>query len=100
MINNNADKNECAERSFMGNKIYPAGVGTGMSRAFMKEGDDLWLEDIAPTQQALVNFLTRENNGIRVYETGTHVAEDGTEVVTMSNGLSYSKSSGRWKVIA
>lgn len=70
-----------------------------MSRAFIKEGDDQWLEDIAPTLQALVSFLTRENNGIRVYETGTHKAADGSEVFSMSNGLSYSKASGRWKVI-
>lgn len=70
-----------------------------MSRAFIKEGDDQWLEDIAPTLQALVSFLTRENNGIRVYENGTHKAEDGSEVFSMSNGLSYSKASGRWKVI-
>lgn len=70
-----------------------------MSRAFIKEGDDQWLEDIAPTMSALISFLTRENNGIRVYETGTHQANDGSEIVTMSNGLSYSKSGGRWKVI-
>ena len=70
-----------------------------MSSAFVKEGDDQWLEDIAPTQNALINFLTRENNGIRVYETGTHKAEDGSEIFIMSNGLSYSKASGRWKVI-
>ena len=68
-----------------------------MSRAFIKEGDDQWLEDIAPTQNALINFLTRENNGIRVYETGTHTAEDGTELFAMSNGLTSSKPSGRWK---
>jgi len=71
-----------------------------MSRAFIKEGDDQWLEDIAPTQHALINFLTRENNGIWVYETGTHTAEDGTELFAMSNGLTYSKASGRWKVIS
>lgn len=70
-----------------------------MSRAFIKEGDDQWLEDIAPTMSALISFLTRENNGIRVYETGTHKRDDGSEIVTMSNGLSYSKSTGRWKVI-
>ncbi|MBL7841238.1 MAG: hypothetical protein JNJ75_13940 [Cyclobacteriaceae bacterium] len=70
-----------------------------MSRAFIKEGDDQWLEDIAPTMSALISFLTRENNGIRVYETGTHKSDDGSEIVTMSNGLSYSKSTGRWKVI-
>jgi hypothetical protein len=81
------------------NEIYAAPVSIAMSRAFIKEGDDQWLEDIAPTQHALINFLTRENNGIRVYETGGHTAKDGTEFVTMSNGLTYSKSSGRWKVI-
>lgn len=70
-----------------------------MSRAFIREGDDQWLEDIAPTMSALISFLTRENNGIRVYETGTHKRDDGSEIVTMSNGLSYSKSTGRWKVI-
>lgn len=70
-----------------------------MSRAFIKEGDDQWLEDIPPTLNALINFLTRENNDIRVYETGSHTAIDGSEVVTMSNGISYSKVSGRWKVI-
>ncbi|HET9054398.1 MAG TPA: hypothetical protein VFM90_09505 [Cyclobacteriaceae bacterium] len=70
-----------------------------MSRAFIKENDDQWLEDIPPTQAALIRFLTRENNGIRVYETGTHTADDGSEIVTMSNGLSYSKASGRWSVI-
>ncbi len=70
-----------------------------MSRAFTKEGDDQWLEDIAPTMSALISFLTRENNGIRVYETGTHKRDDGSEIVTMSDGLSYSKSTGRWKVI-
>lgn len=70
-----------------------------MSRAFIREGDDQWLEDIAPTMSALISFLTRENNGIRVYETGIHKRDDGSEIVTMSNGLSYSKSTGRWKVI-
>jgi hypothetical protein len=70
-----------------------------MSRAFIREGDDQWLEDIAPTLQALISFLTHENNGIRVYETKTHQADDGVEIVSMSNGLSYSKTSGRWKVV-
>ncbi len=70
-----------------------------MSSAFVKESDDQWLEDISPTMNALISFLTRENNGIRVYETGTHLGKDGVEIFTMSNGLSYSKASGRWKVI-
>jgi hypothetical protein len=33
---------------------------TGMSSAFVKESDDQWLQDIAPTMNALINFLTRE----------------------------------------
>ena len=70
-----------------------------MSSAFVKENDDQWLEDISPTMNALIRFLTRENNGVRVYETGNHKAEDGSEIFSMSNGLSYSKASGRWKVI-
>jgi len=39
-----------------------------MSSAFVKESDDQWLHDIPPTMNALINYLTRENNGIRVYE--------------------------------
>jgi len=70
-----------------------------MSSAFVKESDDQWLEDISPTMNALISFLTRENNGIRVYETGTHKADDGSEIFAMSNGLSYSKASGKWKAI-
>jgi hypothetical protein len=70
-----------------------------MSSAFVKENDDQWLEDISPTMTALIRFLTRENNGVRVYETGVHKAVDGSEAFSMSNGLSYSKTSGKWKVI-
>lgn len=39
-----------------------------MSHAFMREGEDQWLPDVPPTIQALILFLTRENNGVRVYE--------------------------------
>jgi hypothetical protein len=39
-----------------------------MSQAFVRENDDQWLNDIGPSLTALVVFLTRENNGIRVYE--------------------------------
>lgn len=70
-----------------------------MSRAFIKEGDDQWLEDIPPTLNALISFLTRENNGIRVYEVKNHMTDDGSEIFSMSNGLSYSRASGRWTVI-
>ena len=70
-----------------------------MSRAFMKEGDDQWLSDVAPTMSALLNFLTRENNDIRVIEERRTVDPLGREVVHMSNGLAYLKDEdGRWAV--
>jgi hypothetical protein len=70
-----------------------------MSRAFMKEGDDRWLSDIAPTMSALLNYLTRENNGIRVIEEKQIIDKKGREVFFMSNGLAYVKDDdGRWTV--
>ena len=70
-----------------------------MSQAFMREGDDQSLDEISPTMQALVVFLTRDNNGIRVYETKTYV-ENGRQIHVMSNGLSYTKGDkGRWLVV-
>jgi hypothetical protein len=71
-----------------------------MSRAFMKEGDDQWLSDIAPTMSALLVYLTRENNGIRVYEEKRMIDTYGREVFQMSNGLTYSKDAeGKWIVV-
>jgi hypothetical protein len=71
-----------------------------MSSAFVRESEDQWLEDVAPTLQSLTNFLTRENNGIRVYEQKSFQDETGREIHIMSNGLSYTKDiNGRWQVI-
>jgi hypothetical protein len=70
-----------------------------MSSAFVKESDDQWLEDIAPTMSALVNFLTRESNGIRIHEIKNFQRADGVQVFEMSNGVSYSKHEGRWKIV-
>ena len=69
-----------------------------MSQAFVRESDDQWLDEISPTLQALVVFLTRENNGIRVYEKTTYI-DNGREVHVMSNGLNYANDSGRWKIV-
>lgn len=69
-----------------------------MSQAFVRENDDQWLDDVSPTLNALINFLTRENNGIRVYEKNSRI-ENGREVHEMSNGLSYAKDHrGRWQM--
>jgi hypothetical protein len=68
-----------------------------MSQAFVRESDDQWLNEVPPTVHALINFLTRENNGIRVYEQRTFIGNDGREVHVMSNGLSYAKNEkGEW----
>lgn len=72
-----------------------------MSQAFVKESDEQWLHEVAPTLNALVIYLTRENNGIRVYEQKNFVdAKEGKEVHVMSNGLSYSKDDeNKWYVV-
>ncbi len=71
-----------------------------MSQAFVKESDEQWLHDIQPTLNALIVYLTRENNGIRVYEQKTSLDKDGKEVHLMSNGLSYAKDNeGKWYIV-
>lgn len=72
-----------------------------MSSAFVKEGDEQWLHDIMPTMNALVQYLTRENNGILVSERRRHFDHQlDQEVVEMSNGLSYAKDKdGKWMVV-
>jgi len=71
-----------------------------MSRAFMKEGDDQQLGDVDPTMSALLLFLTKENNGIRVVEEKVTIDGRGREVHHMSNGLAYAKDDeGRWKTV-
>jgi hypothetical protein len=72
-----------------------------MSQAFVKESEEQWLHEVLPTLQALINYLTRENNGIRVNEKEKYAdAATGKEVHVMSNGLSYSKDEeGKWYVV-
>jgi hypothetical protein len=69
-----------------------------MSQAFVKESDEQWLHEIAPTMNALVLFLTRENNGIRVYEKRAFIdPKTGAQAHEMSNGFSYAKGEdGKW----
>lgn len=72
-----------------------------MSQAFVKESEEQWLHEIAPTLPALIVYLTRENNGIRVYEKDHFIdPKSGKEVYSMSNGLNYSKDGeGHWYVM-
>jgi len=71
-----------------------------MSQAFVRESEEQWLHDIAPTVNALIVYLTRENNGVRVYEQKIFInPQDQREVHQMSNGLSYAKDdNGKWFV--
>ena len=72
-----------------------------MSQAFVRENDEMLLQDVSPSITALVIYLTSENNGIRVYE--KHLVKDtenNREVHVMSNGLSYAKdATSKWYVI-
>ncbi len=70
-----------------------------MSQAFVKEEDYQWLHEIPGTLNALVQYLTRENNGIRIYEKRSFIKQD-KEVHEMSNGLQYAKDTeGKWQVV-
>jgi hypothetical protein len=72
-----------------------------MSQAFVNEKDEMSLQDVLPSITALILFLTRENNGIRVYEKKTvNDSVNNREIHVMSNGLSYSKDeNSKWYVI-
>ena len=72
-----------------------------MSSAFVKENEEQWLHDISPTITALIDYLTRENNGIRVYQKNTTIdSRTGKEIYHMSNGLPYSKDdNGKWMIV-
>jgi len=71
-----------------------------MSQAFVKDNDEQWLHEIAPSINALAAYLTRENNGIRVYEKKVHTdPASGKDIHEMSNGLFYGKDKdGRWEI--
>jgi hypothetical protein len=70
-----------------------------MSQAFVREQDGQWLHDVPGTLQALINYLTNENNGIRVYNKRSSF-ENGRDVYEMSNGLKYAKDKlGKWEIV-
>ena len=71
-----------------------------MSQAFVRESDDQWLNEVAPTLHALTHFLTRENGGIRVYEQRNFTDASGRTIYVMSNGMSYARNAkGEWEVV-
>lgn len=72
-----------------------------MSQAFMREKEEEWLGNVDPTPQALARYLTRENNGVPVYELKhTFSKEKGREIYEMSNGMSYALDMDkRWYMV-
>jgi len=72
-----------------------------MSQAFVKESDEQWLHEVSPTLKALILYLTRENNGVRVYEQKNFIdPKEGKEIHVMSNGLSYAKDNeNKWYIV-
>ena len=71
-----------------------------MSQAFVRESDEQWLHEVQPTLNALIVYLTRENNNVRVYEQKSFLNQEGKEVHVMSNGLSYAKDhEGKWYIV-
>ena len=71
-----------------------------MSSAFVREGDEQSLQDISPSLNALIRFLTQENNGVRVYELRNYIDDLGRQIHEMSNGLRYFKdANSKWQTI-
>jgi hypothetical protein len=71
-----------------------------MSSAFVREGDDMWLHEVAPTMDALVNYLTRENGGLRITERENYYSEEHKALVhKMSDGFAYFIKDNKWTVI-
>ena len=72
-----------------------------MSSAFVKESDEQWLHEVMPTLNALIYYLTKENNGVRVYERSSFIDDkSGKTVHVMSNGGNYSlDNEGKWYIL-
>lgn len=72
-----------------------------MSSAFVKESEEQWLHDVSPTLNALIVYLSRQNNGVRVYERSSYVdGKSGKTIHVMSNGGSYTKDEeSKWYMV-
>ena len=67
-----------------------------MSSAFVREGDDQWLHEIAPSIEALINYLSRENGGLPIAVKKIELNPENEQVHTMSDGFSYLVRNNVW----
>jgi len=72
-----------------------------MSRGFVKEYDDMRLNEVPPSLNGLIRYLTYESNGFTVYEKKSYKhPETGREMHEMSNGLTYALNDDReWYIV-
>lgn len=57
----------------------------------------MWLHEIAPTMDALINYLTRENSGLKISEKASGFNEELKATVhKMSDGCSYYIHGNKW----
>jgi len=72
-----------------------------MSHAFVKGIGEQWLHEVPPSITALIVYLTRENNGIWIYEQKKYTdAKTGKTVDAISNALRYRiDKNSRWFVV-
>jgi hypothetical protein len=67
-----------------------------MSSAFVREGDDQWLHEIAPSIEALINYLSRENGGLSISLKKIEVNAENEQVHAMSDGFNYVVRNNVW----
>lgn len=70
-----------------------------MSSAFVREGDDQWLHGIAPSIEALINFLSRENGGLLIAVKKIELNANNEPVYFMSDGFSYQVRNSIWECL-
>ena len=72
-----------------------------MSRGFVKDYEDQWLNEIPATVNALIHHLTYESNGFAVYQKGTYIhPETQKQIHQMSNGVSYFvNNQNQWTIL-
>ena len=69
-----------------------------MSQAFVREGEEPMLNEVMPSLNGLIVYLTRQNNGIPVREEKQY-EENGKIIHSMSNGLTYFKNDdNQWQM--